>query len=126
MTRQTANQLNEELRNLVKKFAAEKGMTVDFGRGTYGPNNFNLKVELLEKTADGTTAQQLEFEKYAASYGLKPSDFGKTFTSGRTSYTITGVNLRSSKYPILTTQKNNGKTVAFPAHAAVHFLKVAA
>ena len=54
------------------------------------------------------------------------SEDEKSFVSGRTSYKICGIHLRSTKYAILTTQENNGKTVAFPAYTVAHFLKVAA
>lgn len=62
-----------------------------------------FKLTVPETTEDGREldAGERDFRRCAPSLGLKPDDYGKTFTSGTRTFTICGVKPRASKYPIL-------------------------
>jgi hypothetical protein len=88
--------------------AAEFGLTVTVGGGSYDPttNSFRPKVEFA--AAD---AAQREFEQYATLYDLSPDDFGRTFTSQGRTFTVAGVAPRSPKRPILATEGDRALTI---------------
>lgn len=97
----------------VNKALAEAGRKLGIniqkaGGGTFNNSSFTFKVECALIGTDGVVkdkeaeAKEAEaFKDFASHYGLKPDDFGKTFTawSGKT-YTICGLNTRARKHPI--------------------------
>lgn len=111
MDKAIADKLYRELQTTLNAFAKAHNLTFKTGNGRYGSNSLRIPVELFEVTND-KTAEQAEFEKYATLFGLKPTDFGKTFTTCGETYTIVGLAMRSRKYPILA-KKQDGRTVKF-------------
>ncbi len=57
---------------------------------------------------------QIDFNSYASSFGLKPEQFGATFTFGRETYKLAGIKPAAHKRPILGTSIRDGKTYVFP------------
>lgn len=112
----------------LKAVAADLGISIKVGRGTYSRegDTFTLKLEMGTVCADGNVAtkesrdylEAVNFEfTVAAKAGLKPEHLNADFTTHQGSYTLTGLAPRSKKYPILAKCKRTGKTFKFPIAA---------
>lgn len=115
MDKATVKALAAEMEAALKAVAEKNGVTIKFGGGKYDPTagTFNPKV-----TVELPDAKKREFEAYCGIYGLEPEDFGKSFTVGGKTFTVSGLaSGRSSKYPILA-MNSNGKEFKFTVEQA--------
>jgi hypothetical protein len=118
-----------ELRNdLDAAFAAiraKHGITIAIGRISYDPGVGQASTKLTMNTvsdpskvndprAAALAKAEAEFKRSAASFGLKPEQFGAEFKFGRDTYKLAGLKPRSPKRPILGTSIRDGKTYIFP------------
>ena len=69
------------------------------GGGTFG----DLKIKILVLNDDGTTHDPASdaFREHAELFDLKPDWLGKSFEKDGATYTITGLNMRAQKMPVL-------------------------
>ena len=93
----------------------EYGITLKLGNIRFSGTSFTTKVSADVKPTNGKSLGETKFNANCVLYGLKKSDFGKTFTEGRKTYTITGINTRSKRYPIECQCLTNGKGIRFTA-----------
>ncbi len=99
------------------------GITLQIGNISYSPEKATARLTMVA-VGDASTATdprkaalakaEAEFKSYAKSFGLKPEQFGATFTYGRDTYKLAGIKVRASKMPILGTSTRDGKTYKFP------------
>ena len=99
------------------------GITIQLGNISYSPDKATSRLTMIA-VGDAAAAtdprqaalakSQAEFKSYADSFGLKPEQFGATFTYGRDTYKLAGIKVRASKMPILGTSLRDGKTYKFP------------
>lgn len=109
MNKAQANQIAAEMMAGLQAVAAKHGLTVKVKGGTFGNGTFTPKVEFAE-----AGAAEADFVRYAPSFGLQASTFGKKFTYAGKTYTVTGLNLSARKRPVQVVSMG-GKTYMFPA-----------
>ena len=85
--------------------AVEKkhGVSFKLGNIRYTDNDFRGKLECFSASDSGGNAVNVDKQKFESKsflVGVKKTAFGKTFTSGRKTYTICGINTRAHQYPI--------------------------
>lgn len=115
MTPSICNQIRDELNKVLPDIGKKLGISLKMGNGSYTHSTATLKVEAAVLTPDGEaqTKEAIAFKQFATSYGLKPTDLGREFSTMTGTYKIVGLATRSWKMPILATQ--NGKMYKFPA-----------
>ena len=108
--------VRHELEGWLESFGEEMGLLAGVeGGARFTPDSmtFKLKIRLVDVETDcGKDLQQLDFERFAAGYGLEAEDFGRGFCYAGRSFTICGVAPRSYKYPILA-KNPRGKVFKF-------------
>lgn len=117
--------LREKMDPLLKELGGQLGVTFSFGTGTYEPNGSSgsLKLIFAANKPDGTavTKEAADFTKYARAYGLEPTDLGKKFSDGRSTFTIIGLRTRAKVNAIIT-KNQNGKANVWPAGRVLYHL----
>lgn len=98
--------------------AVESKHDVKFSLGNirFSDNDFRCKLECVSATNSSGNAVNIDRQKFESKcwmFGVPKTSFGKTFKSGRKTYTITGINSRAHKYPIQATDKQ-GRRYKFP------------
>src|SRR5271157_6018674 len=102
----------------MRQLAQKHGVRIRLKTLRYDSLKANGTVEFVAigdaSTAADPQAAQLaiykaEFAKYAASFGLKPEQYGATIKSGRDTYKLVGLKPRSPKRPILAQNVADGK-----------------
>ena len=99
---------------LLKKEMSEE-ITLKGAR--FNDENCTVKFEIATVTSEGTpvTKERRDFIKYAESfYGIPGDMIDKTFIDRGCEYTITGMKIRSCKFPIIA-KKSDGKSFVFKA-----------
>ncbi len=109
--------IRADIESALKPVGERYNLTFGLGRLTYWPASFNVRLEAKRPDSD-----KQDFEQYAASCGLRPSDFGAVFTYENAKYTISGINPRSDKYPIVTTRED-GQRINFRENIVRDLLK---
>ena len=99
------------------------------GGGRYDPSEHGSATFKIEATpvvnGEAKDRETLNFERYAQSYGLLPTDLGREFLAfDGNRYKITGLNTRARKNPIVAKSVKSGKTYVFPAHSVSRALKM--
>jgi len=117
MERSKVKELSAAMNEALKQVEESFGVQIQIGRCSFGENNASFKVEVSEKSSDGKviTKEAEAFKRNARFYGLQADDLGREFTTpdGKT-FTITGLNSRGRKYPILGSDAS-GKSYKFPS-----------
>jgi hypothetical protein len=108
--------LRPELEKALADVCAKHGITATIGSGSFTEFECKFKLILnLEGSNESNTESNSQFfELYAKSYGLEPTDLGKTFMVNNNLYVITGINPNRPKFPIAAT-RSDGKKFKFPA-----------
>ena len=112
--RKTALMVGARIEAALAALAAELGVQIKRGRTTYSGNGLSLKLEVSTIGVGGkvNTKEATAFTQLAGSYGLNPADLGRSFSTGGTTYTISGLNTRARKRPIHT--ECGSKTYTWP------------
>jgi hypothetical protein len=79
------------------------------------PVAFKLKAQVTNDAGTVVTQEARDFERYASGYGLDGGDLGRAFSSRGKRYEVTGLAMRSRKYPVLARCSNTGRTYKFTA-----------
>lgn len=102
--------LTKSIRTALAAVEVEHGVTIEVGGGSYtSTGEFTPKLRIML-----AGAERAEFEKYASSVGLEPSDFGREFRYGNKTLRIVGLNLRAPRYPIVGEDVKTGKKFKLP------------
>ena len=93
-SRESVNDLNLRLREMLDRFANENGLKAIVGSATFTPYNICVKVELalVTQQGDALTREAENFFHHAACNGLAPQDLGKTFPYDGKTFKIVGLN----------------------------------
>ena len=84
------------------------GISLSLGKITYTDIQFSTKINATV-LAKGKSKDQMVFEKYCDFYGLKPGDFGKTFSLNAKTFKLLSINPKAKKYPIIGVDKQGAK-----------------
>lgn len=123
ITKDMLKQIREDINKALEPVGEKYGVKLTAGNASYTENNFTLKLEGAAVKEDGTVAAKdaEAFKRHAHLYGLSPDDLGRKFTSQGKEFTITGLNTKSGKYPIIG-RDSNGKGYKFGADMVKFFL----
>ena len=112
-----AKKIQEEAQIALEKVAKKYGVTIKSNGGTLGENDFSMKmkVELVNVA-----------KKYSpwvfTSLNLPEDITGKTFINRGEKFTITELNTRSPKYPVIA-ENESGKGYKFTVTAVKTLMK---
>jgi hypothetical protein len=118
----------DECHAALAPIAEKYGLTLDRKGRTYQREALPVMFQfLIAKTdADGVTldAQGMDFQRYAQTFDLEPSDLGREFNvpEGKR-FRICGLNVRSPKYPVMAEEVRTGKKFKFSVERVKLFLK---
>lgn len=117
MTKDQLRLLRSELDAVLPEIAAKLGMSIKVGNGSYDATSGTLKVEAAMINDSGVvlTKEARHFKLYATSYGLEADDLNKTFITTHGAFQITGLSLRSSKFPVLVKEVSTGREYKYSA-----------
>lgn len=113
-----AKKIQEESIIALEKIAKKYGVTIKSNGGTLGDNDFSMKmkVELVNVT------KQYSPWIYTA-LNLPEDVIGKTFVNRGVNFTITELNTRSPKFPVIAVDEN-GKGFKFTTDSIKTLLKL--
>jgi hypothetical protein len=127
--RVTVRKITEECGEALEAIAAKYGLKLDRKHCSFRGDEMPIAYRLLTVTTDtngnALDASGKEFQKYAAMFGLTPTDLGREFKNGGQTFRITGLKSRSPKFPVLAENVRTGKTFKFPVEAVQRALKAA-
>ena len=104
LTPDLCERLRREMLEARQAGARRHGLAVE--GGDFGEVNlrhgFDIRFRVGIPFTDGALfePEKALFEVMAENYGLKPSDFGRTFSTGGETFRITAINPKRPKYPI--------------------------
>ena len=73
-----------------------------------------LVIERDEQTGEAVDPGESQFRRLASRYGLEASHYGRTFSTFRGTYRISGIKPKARKFPILATCTESGRCFKFP------------
>ena len=80
--------LSTEATEAVKKALAKYGITVKYGGGKYGEQEFNLKLTLQCESDDGETQAMKDYRRYAEARDLPLEMLGASLTINGDTYQV--------------------------------------
>lgn len=88
-------------------------------------HGFDIHFRVGIPMADGALFSQEKtlFEALAASFGLEPSDYGRTFRTGGDAFRLKAINPNRPKYPISAERLADGRGFKFPAEDVALYLR---
>jgi len=89
-------------------------------------HGFDIGFRVGIPMADGAifSHEKTLFEALAPSFGLEPSDYGRTFRTGGDAFRLTAINPNRPKYPISAERIADGRGFKFTAENVAMYLKV--
>lgn len=128
--KQNLKALRADIDAAFEAISKKHGVNLSMGTIRYAPSSNQATAKLtMIAMGDASTATdpraaaaakaQAEFKIFASSFGLKPEQYGATFTFGRDTYKLVALNPRASKNPIHGTNVRTGKTYIFRESAIV-------
>jgi len=114
------NQIRKEFDVAVSELSKKYGVTIDLGRINYEEFEASAKIKFLITGENGVNAADRQaYLRYAKSlFELQPEWLDKTFERDDETFTIVGLNLRSSKYPVIT-KTADGKSSRWRADSII-------
>ena len=110
-TKESLRAIRPRIEEQLKHLEAELGIKIRVGNASFSANNATFKLELTSINEDGSVVprEEAQFLEFCAAVGLKREDLGKVIAYAGNAYKITGLNLRSAKYPIMVKRVTDGK-----------------
>lgn len=115
MDRNTAKSMRDFLANFLGEFEKEFNVKVSVGSISYGKHSCKIPLEVSEVGKDGTVHDKYaeSYKRNAFAYGLDPAWLNTEFVTATGTYTITGLNTRARKFPVMATNKDTGDKYKF-------------
>lgn len=82
---------------------------------------FRVSIPLPDGSA--LDPERLRFEALAEAFGLSPADYGRSFSTGREQFRITGIDPRRPKYPVSAERIPDGQGFKFTAEQVALLLQ---
>lgn len=104
--------IEAKVAKISKEMEEEYGLSLKLSTsGSFSEKEYTIKLSAL---LQGVDPLKDDFFTYCEMYGLKKTDFGRTFAYKSSTYKIIGLSSSSRKYPIVC-QKPDGKNTMFNA-----------
>lgn len=115
--------IRDEMNAALKSIGEKHSLSFSVGKCKFSEQLAMFTVEVVVPNEDGKilTKSASDFITFAKCYGLKPEHLGKSFVSGNKTFTIKGLNTRSSKRPIIVSS-TDGKEYIFTSETVVKLL----
>ena len=127
LTPELCKRLRRDMMKACLTVAETHGLTVEGGELSDIDlhHSFNIDFRVGIPMEDGViySPDKAMFEVLAQHFGLKPSDYGRTFRSGQDLHRIVGINPNRPKYPISTERVSDGRGFKMPAENVVMYLQ---
>lgn len=110
------DKIGKDVEKALESVATKYGISIKKGSGSYSDNNFTLKIEMatLSESGEVQSKEMSNFKSYAKVLGMSEKDLGKEFKVNGKTFVLSGYLPRSRKYPLLATNKQDGKQYKFP------------
>lgn len=113
MDKEKIRSIRERMNAVLAPLATEFGITIHAGNASFSATSVTFKVDIAEIIDGKVQSKQVDdFNKLCHLYGFQPTDLGRKFKVRSEEYEITGLNPRSSKYPI-EVKRSDGKPFRF-------------
>jgi hypothetical protein len=114
--------MREDINEALKAVAEKHGCTISAGSASYSDLSFNLKLEVVENSTDGSvvTKAMIDWNENAKFLGLDESLLGKTVMIQGKTLEIVGLKPRASKYPVLGKDARDGNTYKLPVDLVIN------
>lgn len=126
LTPELCNRLRRDLLKACLTVAETHGLTVEGGALSDIDlrHGFDIEFSVGIPTVDGSlySAYKALFEVMAEHFGLKPSDYGRTFRNNGETFRITAINPNRPKFPISAERVADGRGYKFAAENVVLYL----
>lgn len=127
LTPALCDRLRRDLLKACQDVAEIHGLTVEGGdlNDIDLRHGFDIGFRVGIPMEDGTlySTDKAMFGVLAEHFGLKPSDYGRTFRVRGEAFRITALNPNRPKYPISVERVTDGRGFKFPAEEVVLFLR---
>ena len=110
ITREMLKELGPAIDSALKPLAEQHGIQIRVGNGVYNGLDGSLKLLLSTTSEDGETPESRDFKLFGHRYGMDIEWLGKTIYTNGDSYTISGLQCKRKKYPIVVI-RNSDKTI---------------
>jgi len=70
----------------------------------------------MTSSGDVLTREAQDYKRFASAMGFDADTLGRELTWGGDAYTIAGLSIKSTKYPLLCRRVKDGKMYKFPRH----------
>lgn len=115
LTRESIRNLRDELQTHLDAISAEIGYKLTLGNASFGATvTFKLEAAPMDMNGDATSKTAEDFKRGAYLFGLQPTDLGREFIANGARYKVTGLAIKSRRFPILV-EREDGKVFKFPA-----------
>jgi len=113
--RSECKRLDEAIQKELDKLENRFGVKLTRRNGSFGPSSYTFKIEAAVVSENGEVMSKMaqDFNHYAISFGLKPTDLFATFTSQGRTFKITGMKPQSYKFPIIAMDIDTEKSFKF-------------
>ncbi len=111
--RDACGRIRHELQNALRQVEEELGIKLTMGRIKFTDDNASFKMEAAVLNSEGApmTREATNWQYHAPRFGL-PSDWvGKTISTIRGTYRITGWNTRASNYKVQAIRISDGVAI---------------
>lgn len=104
---QNLKTIRQEIDNALATVAKKNGIALSIGRITYDGTSFRTKLEaaVVGANTSGVSLQEVQMKNalrdYGSMFGVSEKDYGKTFISNGSRYTLIGLKPSRPKYPVI-------------------------
>ena len=126
LTPELCDRLRRDMMKACLTVAETHGLTVEGGdlSDIDLRHSFEISFRVGIPLEDGAiySPDKAMFEVLAPHFGLKPSDYGRTFRSKDELFRIVAINLNRPKYPVSAERVSDGRGFKFPAENVAMYL----
>jgi hypothetical protein len=127
LTPELCNRLRRDMLKACLNVAEAHGLTVEGGELSDIDlrHGFDISFRVGIPMADGAiySPEKAMFEVLAPQFGLKPSDYGRTFRARDELFRVVAINPIRPKYPISVERVSDGRGFKFPVDDVVMYLQ---
>lgn len=96
------NKLREDMAKLLQSYGVQNDINFQIGKISYAQDYANITIKAyVADNANNIDGKKSEFERNARVIGASPDWFGKRACLNGKWYTVSGINTRARKYPVV-------------------------